>query len=172
MTWNKGDFCARSIFKDDLRGFVGFCPSSFDGDAILEDVGFAGADRGDVFVVIVGGAFFLNHHGDDDFGCELGGLAASEFGGDFAGFFCTIVGKVRVARSVGTGIGVGFWVVGVNWGKVGGAGIIKGNFGDFWNESVDGFGGGGVDIKRVGGEGGDARFFGIFGGFSCEAFGV
>jgi len=114
LTGGEPDDLAEGVFEDDLAILGGFCPGAFDGFAILENVGFAGADGRDAFVISVSHSVLLDHHGDDGARGDLFQLAAF---GDSVGFGeigGTFIDEVGVAALIAAGVGVGFGVVGVD----------------------------------------------------------
>ena len=92
---NELDFVAFVVGKDDLGGLRGFAPVGGDVFAILEDVGDAGADSGDLFVIIIGHGGFLDVKRNDDARCDLNWIATIGGGDWLIEVGRADIGKVR-----------------------------------------------------------------------------
>ena len=111
LAWGEGDFCAACVEEAELAGLGGFFPGADGGGAILEDVGGAGADGGDGFVVAIGHAVLFDDHGDDDGGGDLDEFAACGGGDGAREVGRTVIDEVRCAIGVGAKISIGGGVV-------------------------------------------------------------
>ena len=171
MARGERNWLAGGVFEGDLGLAAGFFPGAFDNGAVLEDVGLAGADVVDFFVDAVGIFGFVDDHGDDDARGELGGVTTGELGGDFADAVGATIGEMGVA-AVGAVVGVGGGVVDVGWVETAIGAKGEGDLGNLWGESLDGIGGGGVDVERVGGEVVDAGFGRLIRGEASETLDV
>lgn len=79
LSWSESNDFAARVAELDLGGLAGFLPGSLDDFAVLEDVGFAAADSGDLLVVAVGHGAFLYAHDDNGTRGDLDEFAT--FGG-------------------------------------------------------------------------------------------
>lgn len=113
MSGGERDSLAKVVLEDDLVFLGSFAPGARDDTAVLENVGFAGTESGDLFVIIIGHGAFLDHHGDDGTGSDLDGVAAVGGGVGHIEIARTTIGDMSFAGLVGAEIAVGGKIVGV-----------------------------------------------------------
>jgi len=142
LSRDESNLGAIAIAEDDLGGSGGLFPGAEDNVAVLEDVGVAGADVGDVFVVVVvGGTLLLDNHSNDDFGGELEVLAIV-----LRGTGKDVVGVAGFIRAV---VRVGFGVVVEDGVEVGDVAKAEIDMGDLSGESVGVAGGGLINLELM-----------------------
>ena len=147
-----------------MTGLGGFSPGTFGDGAVLENVGGARADGGDVFVVAVSHAVLLDDHGDNNGGGDLDQLATFGSSGGLGEVGGAVVSQMRITGSVGAEIGVGGGVVVIE--SIEGAPVAK-----VETEVGDKRLGGTLGIFGAGGAGAE-QLVHVFGEQAGEAFGI
>ena len=140
LAGDERDRLAGLVAEDDLGVFGGLFPGAEIDITVLEDVSVAGAERRNIFVVIiVGGALFLDNHGDNDLRREL----------DASTGIFSLAGEdvVGGAGLVGAVVRVCLGVIIENWIKIGDLAEGEDNVTDARRELAGVAGGGDVDFK-------------------------